>query len=225
MLPERDSATAEAPIVPRTPREVSEILVRAYPHCGGLVRQMIRWRPYICPFHDLLGHLPSGGSILEVGCGVGVMTVLLAHLRRFERMVGIDASETVIETARRAVMPKGTSVSFEHVRDDAWPDEHFDHVVSIDVLHHVPRERQREFVQRLARTAAGGAVVFKDVSPRPRWKAWAAHAHDALINRETIHIRDENEVADWFREAGMEIREQRRMDMACYSHYMIVGQS
>jgi 2-polyprenyl-3-methyl-5-hydroxy-6-metoxy-1,4-benzoquinol methylase len=207
-----------------TPRAVSDLLVGAYPRTGTLTRQMIRFRPYICPFHDLLPHIPRNGSVLEVGCGVGMMSVLLAHCGATKRALGIDVSEKAIETARSSVAPQGVDLRFRSVEaSEGYPDG-FDTVVCIDVLHHVLRQDQRAFVERLVSVRPGKTLVFKDVSPKPAWKAFASILHDLVLSRQFIAIPREAEVREWIEEAGMTVVVDRRLDTLWYSHYLLVAE-
>jgi 2-polyprenyl-3-methyl-5-hydroxy-6-metoxy-1,4-benzoquinol methylase len=207
-----------------TPGDVSKILVDAYPSVGLLGGQLIRWRPFICPFHEIIPYVPLCAPVLEVGCGVGLMTVLLANVGRIQRAVGIDVSQKPIEIARRAVYPKECEVSFECLPKNAsWP-EGFDTVLCIDVLHHIPRNEQREFVQRLASVIPGRTIIFKDVSPRPFWMATANILHDLFLSGQWVSIPDEHEVCAWFEEEGLSVVEQRRLDTLWYSHYLVVAE-
>jgi len=163
--------------------------------------------------------------MLDVGCGVGLMTVLLAQLGKVKHAIGIDTSHRAIYTARAAVIPHDCDVRFQYLSKDApWPDEEFDTIVCIDVLHHVPLEKQRGFVARLMQVGQRSRVIFKDVSPRPFWKALANIAHDLLISQQWIYIQDEEEVKEWFQDAGFSIIVHRRLDMLWYSHYLLVAE-
>lgn len=207
------------------PADVSRVLVRAYPRATGLSALLIRWRPYICPFHEILKSVPFGSLFLDVGCGVGMMSTLLVHSGRAKGVVGIDTSASAIKTAQKAVLPEIGKASFLRVSvEESWPQDQFDGVICLDVLHHIPRNEQRNFVKRLAHINFTGKVIFKDVSPRPIWKAFANKMHDLLVSRQWVHLRDEGEVREWFKSEGLAVTELRRLDMLWYSHYLIVAE-
>jgi cyclopropane fatty-acyl-phospholipid synthase-like methyltransferase len=153
------------------------------------------------------------------------MSVLLAHAAGAKRLIGIDTAPAALGTAREAIIPAGTHAEFLHVPGDRpWPTERVDHVVCIDVLHHVPVAHQRDFIRRLAQLNWTGTIFFKDVSPRPFWKAAASQLHDLLIARQWIHIPDERAVKRWLEEEGLVVSEPRRLDMLWYSHYLLIAQ-
>lgn len=207
----------------QSPRSVSKILVNAYPKCSLLYGFFIRWRPYICPFHELVKSVTNSRCLLEVGCGIGLMTILLAHLGKVKRAVGIDTSSKAINTACSAITPHNNDISFRCIsEDDPWPDEYFDTILCVDVLHHIKTNEQRDFINKLTQTGNGSKIIFKDVSPKPFWKAIASILHDFLLTRQRIYIRDEEEVRRWFIDEGFSVLEYRRLDMLWYSHYLLV---
>lgn len=121
------------------------------------------------------GRVPSGMSVLEVGCGDGNVLANLGR-RGFGPLVGVEISETAVELARRnpaieSVMRfDGDSLPFE--------DCSFDLVLATHVLEHVevPQVLLREMV-RVSRS-----LVFVEVplernlaALRPHAKALARH--------------------------------------------------
>jgi SAM-dependent methyltransferase len=83
---------------------------------------------------------PRGGVCVEVGCGPGRMTGLLAE--RFDRVVAVDVSEGMLERARSAIAVQ--NVDFRLVAGDRLEtveDGIADTLVCYLVLQHLP-ERQ-----------------------------------------------------------------------------------
>jgi ubiquinone/menaquinone biosynthesis C-methylase UbiE len=123
-----------------------------------------------------LGADPRGGTCVEVGCGPGRMTGVLAE--RFDRVVGVDVSEGMLERARATVTVP--NVDFRLVagdRLDTVEDAIADALVCYLVLQHLPERRivlryLEEFARVLA--PAGNAFVqlpVMDDGVRPRlWR-------------------------------------------------------
>lgn len=82
--------------------------------------------------------------ILDVGCGVGKVSLELA--RRFPgiEIVGVDVDQASIEHARRSLPLE--NARFLHIAELA-PDERFDLVIASEVLEHV--ENPEEFLRAL----------------------------------------------------------------------------
>ena len=93
----------------------------------------------------LLARLPDGSDVLELGCGGGSPATRALAARH--RVLGVDISERQLERARRLV-PEA-----RYARGDATtfvlPSESFDAVVSLFMLGHVPRAKQRPLLDRI----------------------------------------------------------------------------
>jgi SAM-dependent methyltransferase len=83
----------------------------------------------IAQIFDLIDIAPK--SALDFGCGVGRLTRAL--VKRVDRVVGVDAAESMLRIARENV-PNATFST-------AIPDERFDLIVSLLVFQHIPIRR------------------------------------------------------------------------------------
>ena len=79
---------------------------------------------------------PEGAEVLEVGCGTGVLTRVLAGLPAVGRVVGVDIAESLLDKARELA----ADIEFEQADARSLPfaDERFDVVVFDSTLSHVP---------------------------------------------------------------------------------------
>jgi SAM-dependent methyltransferase len=105
---------------------------------------------------------PQDSLVLEVGCGVGVQTVVLAKRSPGATFVAIDHSEASLTLARRAVnAARLTNVEFRQANIFALPfaRESFDHVFVCFVLEHLPNPaRALTVLQRVLKP--GGTVTI-----------------------------------------------------------------
>ncbi|WP_225333406.1 class I SAM-dependent methyltransferase [Halomicrobium urmianum] len=85
---------------------------------------------------DAIGPV-DGKSVLEVACGTGRFTVMLAD--RGADVVGLDISGPMLQQGREKARSAGLSDSVEFMRGDAarlpFPDDHFDAVVAMRFFH------------------------------------------------------------------------------------------
>ena len=84
-----------------------------------------------------LGPIDPGHRVLEVACGTGRFTTMLAD--RGADVVGLDVSREMLEQAREKVAAAGHADAVEFLRGDAsrlpFPDDHFDTVVAMRFFH------------------------------------------------------------------------------------------
>jgi SAM-dependent methyltransferase len=88
---------------------------------------------------------PAGSNVLEVGCGVGAQTLILARRSSDARFTSIDMSAESIAEAKRRVDAAGlTNVRFEQADIFALPNkaDSFDHVFVCFVFEHLSRPRE-----------------------------------------------------------------------------------
>lgn len=109
----------------------------------------------------LLRRLPRPcGSVLDVGCGAGAFASRLA--RRAAHVDAIDRSAAMIEQARRRV-PGNVRLMEADVLTETLPEGHYDAIVSITALHHMPLSKA---LPRLAAALRPGGVLAIVALPR-----------------------------------------------------------
>ncbi|MBI1824733.1 MAG: class I SAM-dependent methyltransferase [Nitrospirae bacterium] len=143
-------------------------VVSHYQRLSDLYQQIIVNQPFFINcyalYDKLLDKLLGGHqytSLLDVGCGSGVQTVVMAgHARQ---VTGIDIAEEFVEVARKRCA-KLTNVSFqiENACQLPFPDNIFDGIVSYgDVVSHI-LEGYDQALSEMARVVKpGGWITFE----------------------------------------------------------------
>ncbi len=104
---------------------------------------------------------PKGGTVIDAGCGYGWVAWHLRKLDSSSRVICIEPDAKTLEIARE--VNSGANVLF--YRDWAESDMELvavaDVAVSIEVLEHVPRGSEVEYLQRIAQSlkVGGRALV------------------------------------------------------------------
>ena len=116
--------------------------LRSWP---GLTDSVWRSPPLVRATHGRLWEViakllpPSSSRVLDVGCGVGALTLEAA--RAGHEVIGIDADPGALAiAARSAVDARPGQVTYHRADVDAWEHDaaDFDVVVTCRTLHHVP---------------------------------------------------------------------------------------
>ncbi len=139
-----------------------------------------RWRRRC--IEQLLAERPR--RVLDLCCGTGDMALWLARLAAADcRIVALDFSRPMLETARAKAERLGPGPRIEFVEGDAaalpFPAAHFDGVTLgfafRNLTYHNPRrERCLAELHRVLRP--GGHLVFAETS-QPAWRPWRAAVH------------------------------------------------
>jgi len=208
-----------------TPKRLSADAGSIFADTSLLWRTLQRWRPYICPVEILVGLVPEGASVLDVGCGGGLFLGLLHQAGRLGRWLGFDVSRRAIDTARSMAERVGQGgecslLTFQCLRvEERWPGGTFDVVSIIDVMHHVARSvRHQLFHQAALRVRRGGILLYKDMGQRPRWRALANRVHDLLLAGQWIRHTPIRVVEAWSDAAGLRLEHARRVHRLWYAH-------
>jgi ubiquinone/menaquinone biosynthesis C-methylase UbiE len=158
-----------------------------------------------------LPHLKPGMRLLDVGCGPGSITAGLALRVEPAGTVGIDASESVIETARslaKARPAKHLTFEVGNIYEPRFPAESFDAIFAHQVLQHLrrPVDALRQFRALLT---PGGVVGVRDVDwgsttfyPENQGIRGFLALYYELARRNGGEPNAGRHLRHWFREAG-----------------------
>ncbi len=183
---------------------------------------LMTYRPRICPFHRLLEQVPKNSSVLDIGCGNGLWLLLLAELGQIRRGIGLDISIEKIQLAEGLKRPDMPLDFRPMTAGQAWPKEAADCVTLIDVIHHIPPDDQKPFVQSIDQTGTR-LLIVKDIDPTAFWKSAANTLHDLALSGQRPRYCSPSVLCEWLHEVDFEIQLHARCDMLWYSHFMIVA--
>lgn len=131
--------------------------------------------------------------ILNVGCGSGELSFLLAQLGH--HVIGIDPAEKYIAVARKTLVRLALSNCSFLVSsvEEYEPTEHFDCVISTDVLEHI--EHDRVAFTKMAELVAPGSTIIVTVPAGP----WLFGYHDKSLGHFRRYTRPSlRQIADGY---------------------------
>lgn len=208
-----------------SPAALSELARPLYSDGSLLLRVLNRYRPYVCPFHELMKYVPQGADVLDVGCGGGLALALLGAAGIIRSGIGFDTSVQAIDVATRmAGKVPGVPLDFRRLDvGDPWPEGLFDCVLLVDVLHHVPVGAQKSVIEMAAaKVRPGGRLIYKDMAGDAGWRSWANRLHDLTLARQWIHYLPVENAVEWATRAGLTPEHSEDFTMLCYRHELRV---
>ena len=194
---------------------------------GIIDRLKIKYRSLICPYISLIKKVKDGEKVGDVGCGNGQLLLLLAEFAHPSYFFGIEIKEYLIKNAKLLFEKSwNQSYKFELFDGEHFPEElkEMDIVFLVDVLHHVPRKKQIDFLKNLSeKIKPGGRLVLKDIDGASPFVVFNK-LHDLIfsgeIGKEIPAIKALNLLA----QNGFDIIEQEKRLMYVYPHYTFVAQ-
>ncbi len=162
---------------------------------GPIPFALSQWMFLFPVFLAIRRALPSGGKVLDVGCGAGIFTALLAH-HGFQ-VVGIDEDPDIVTYGKEMVdyfrsparVEQGSALDLSRYHGQ------FDLVYSVGVVEHFEPAVTVRLIQEQVRC---GRFVLVAVPTRFTWYA-------APVTDERLYRR--GEVSSLVRKAGLRVRE------------------
>lgn len=111
---------------------------------------------------------PAGARILDVGCGSGNYSILLAE--RGYRVEGIDISEEMLRIAREKAAEKGLDIRFakEDVYALPYADASFDGIFSMAAFEFI-HEEEKAMAEMMRVLKPGGDLIIGTIHGDSRW--------------------------------------------------------
>ena len=127
----------------------------------GYELTMGRWSRRLAPLFLEFAGGSAAGRVLDVGCGTGHLAAAVARASPAAEVHGVDLSEAYIEHARRHHAAPGLVFRVGDACALEYPDAAFDRVLSLLMLHFVPRTQ--DAIAEMRRVAKRGALVAATV--------------------------------------------------------------
>lgn len=193
------------------------------------VRLHTALRAWSAPLRAVVDAVPVEGSLLDVGCGHGLVANEVALRSPKASVLGIDISETKIASARASVGSR-LNVEFRLAPIEAIEKGGFDAVSLIDVLYLVPEPSWGPFLATcLSRLAPGGVFVLKEIGTDPRWKFERLRLQEFMSTRilritkgDVMHFENEDQLSARLGHAGFEAVSICRLDAGYASPHVLL---
>lgn len=168
--------------------------------------------------------------ILDIGCGIGQLTVALKERFPQAEVWGLDAGGPMIRYGHMRAVELGVDVNFTQrmAEDTKFPDNHFDMVASYILHHEVPEQISKDITTEVYRILRPGGTFFPidfqtGSSPGARnaygrYSQWKDHRWNTEVWREEYGRLDFPKA---MRDAGFEVT--REGPPAWRSRYNLLG--
>ena len=212
-------------IKPTTP-ELVTFLSAQNPNAKFLDRLKIVYRPYICPFDELLELIPPQSSVFDVGCGSGQFLLLVANYNEPKKIKGIEISSSLIVNANNLLKTykDKCEISFEQYTGDDIPEDicNYDMITMIDVGHHIPKKAQLAFFKQLYQKMKPGAqLLYKDIDASSPL-VYANKLHDMVLVQEIGNEMSESKTKEMFENLNFHVEYSSKKTLFWYAHFTLL---
>lgn len=185
----------------------------------------INYRPYICPFDEILNEIPQGASVFDIGCGSGMLLSLISNFRSPHKLGGCEIDAYLIENSQELLNDQKNVELFTFNGSDLPKSlADYDYITLVDVLHHVPVTQQWDFMKSICELMKKDAVlIVKDIEGDSILKYWNK-IHDLLLASEIGNEISSTKLSAHLKDScGMSIEKTYSKRMLLYPHYTIIA--
>jgi len=192
-------------------------------------------RMALCPLLDIESALPDKGTLMDVGCGAGMLLQWLALGQRNDkrRLIGLEIDSRRVALGMQ-ICDRLAISDRVGLRVETFGDENTEKdlaaVVFVDVLHHMDYHLQKEMILHAYELLeSGGMLLIKDVGTSPVIKYLYNYLFDAMTGVTRItqgkigYYRSQSGWISLLGECGFQsdVVDVRHIDFA--PHIMMVG--
>jgi 2-polyprenyl-3-methyl-5-hydroxy-6-metoxy-1,4-benzoquinol methylase len=204
--------------------DLARLLRSNIPATGFIDRLKIGFRPYICPFDLLLPYIEPSLRYFDIGCGSGMFLRILAEYKCPLALGGVEISPRLIENARSVLATSDVPKALQVYDGCSLPAEvgDYDYLFMIDVLHHMPIDRQFTFLTALGNEMRPGQrLLFKDIDAASLLVYWNK-LHDLALAGEIVHEQRAERVREHLESVGFQVDILFRKRVYLYPHYALL---
>lgn len=209
-----------------TNQELVAFLKRQSVNASFTDKLKITYRPYICPFNQILELIQPGDSVVDIGCGSGQLALLMAEFTKPSKITGIEISETLIANAKTLLSNYNNIPHHFEVFDGAsFPQSIQNHSIyfMVDVLHHIPKQFQISFLQKLyTLMPSNSRLVLKDINGASSFVVFNK-LHDLIFAHEIGNEVSFDKAQQILKEIGFTIEKSSTQQLYVYPHFTIVA--
>jgi len=176
------------------------------------------------------GILPDEGTVLDVGCGGGLMLALLAVAKRDgegPRLIGVETRPKVAAIARRALGGDAEIITAD-VRKGSLPPARA--ILLFDVLSMMPATDQRMVLEVLLQSLEpGGTLLMREVDAAAGWRFRSVQAANRLkawalgTRGVQFHFRTLTEWRAWLEAAGLRVETRPMGQGTPFGNVLLIG--
>jgi trans-aconitate methyltransferase len=177
-------------------------IVFGYTNLGNYARSLV--------FKKLIHKLPSNNftSILDLGCGYGEYTYMLAEAIEHANFIALDIDKERIESVQQVINKKKYKNVITHLgKIESLSQQKFDLIYSVDVFEHINAE-EMPFKEAYNCLNDGGFLIVKipNVTQKTIFPSSLFNEHQEWLDKEHIgQVYDLKGLEQRFKEVGFEI--------------------
>jgi len=183
---------------------MQDSVVREYKYWNDIAKT-VGYKKHISDKHtsdsecvdSIYSHISRAKRVIELGCGIGRLTIPLAKIMDKAKFTGIDISDEMLNKANNSLQASNlNNVRFQqnNGRDIVYPRSTCDAIYSMTTFQHIPEAGVRHYIKQAARALRVGGI----------FRFQFAKGLDKIGFSQTYTLK---EMSEWLEEAGFMVVE------------------
>ena len=115
-------------------------------------------------YHKMITYgLNPNSSVLELGCGIGIITSLINKKVKYGKIVTCDISEKSIEVSKKNNISDNIEFFVSDILDFKYDNFIFDYITFFDVLEHIPEENHEQIFKNIANNMSNSSKLLINI--------------------------------------------------------------
>lgn len=158
-------------------------------------------RRLILPLEQIDYYLPNNGTIIDLGCGQGIICKFLAKSQK-RNIVGVDSNAKIL--------PKSEIKNLKFISADVtkYPIKKAEGVILSDVLHHIDVKYQKKLLIDISKSLKSkGVLVIKEIDSEEFVRSALSRLWDFLLYpKDKISYWSSTKLRDFLGKLGFEVK-------------------
>lgn len=139
-------------------------LINKYNFKGPIIEYYVKIKTRIEKNYKIYDELiPKDAHIIDLGCGLGMLTNMLSLTGKYRTVKGIDYDQNKIAIAQNTISEDQHNITFEYADITKYTPDFYDVFIMNDVLHYISTEKQKELIQKcISKLNPGGKIIIRD---------------------------------------------------------------
>jgi 2-polyprenyl-3-methyl-5-hydroxy-6-metoxy-1,4-benzoquinol methylase len=181
-------------------------------------------RILILPITKIAKYVPEVCTVLDVGCGYGLLDFWLAKTSPKRNVIGSELQENRVKIASLISEKYDNVRFFQKNLLEGDNQDNIDCILMIDFLHHVSYSDQNQVLERVANMLPkDGRLIVKDMDTLPRFKYYWNLVHDKLITGfDPLYFIGSQDLKNKIESYGFSVTLAKKISHPLYAHYILV---
>ena len=211
-------------------REIAKQVAKRYRIAGRFAEGMAKGKLTADPaYREVLSLLGDEGTLVDIGCGEGLLLAYTRALKPRITLVGLDIDTRRLDLARAVLVDESNIEILEgDIRTAPIPDA--DVITVLDVLHYLPVEMQDDALSRLAGALKpGGTLLIRDADASQGLRSTITEISErvaVVIGRHKgigVYMRPADDTCAVLRSAGLSVEVKPCSEGTPFANVLIVA--